>query len=84
MLIAAIAIWLILLLLAVAFCRAAATADGRDTELSARYPSRSTTGHLAGAPPAARVLSPGDSVHGGAAASGGGRSSRGKSHALGV
>lgn len=40
MLIAAIAIWIVLLLVAVAFCRAAASADGKDLVLSARYPSR--------------------------------------------
>jgi hypothetical protein len=45
MLIAAIAIWLILLVLALAFCRAAASADSKDPTLSARYPSRIASLH---------------------------------------
>jgi hypothetical protein len=39
MLIAAIAIWLILVLFFVALCRGAASADGRDLVSTERYPS---------------------------------------------
>jgi len=38
-LLAALAIWLVLLLCAVALCRIAAAADGRDSALTDRYPS---------------------------------------------
>jgi hypothetical protein len=38
-LIAALAIWLVLVLFFVALCRAAASADGRDLPLNERYPS---------------------------------------------
>jgi hypothetical protein len=41
MLIAAIAIWLIVALFFVVLCRGAASADGRDTFSTARYPSSS-------------------------------------------
>jgi hypothetical protein len=43
MLIAALIIWLTLIILALAFCRAAASSDGRHRALTAHYPSRSTT-----------------------------------------
>jgi hypothetical protein len=43
MLIAALIVWLTLLLLALALCRAAASADGRYLLLSTRYPSRTAT-----------------------------------------
>ena len=38
-LLAALAIWLVLLVFAVAICRIAAAADGRDRALTDRYPS---------------------------------------------
>lgn len=64
MLIAAIAIWLVLLLLALAFCRAAASADraasadSKDPALSARYPSRIAPRHPHRAPRQERGPSP--------------------------
>jgi hypothetical protein len=54
MLIAAAAIWLTLRLLALAFCRAAASADSNVT-LSPRYPSRTAHPLRAGATAAARA-----------------------------
>jgi hypothetical protein len=51
MLIAAIAIWLIFFFLAVACCRAAASADRKDLALSARHTFRTTL-----APPPAGAL----------------------------
>jgi hypothetical protein len=55
MLIAATAIWLTLLLLALAFCRAAASADNNDVARSSRYPSRSTGPLQVGAAAGARA-----------------------------
>jgi hypothetical protein len=49
MLIAALVIWITLLFLAVAFCRAAASADSNDVAAGSRYPSRSTDPSHAGA-----------------------------------
>ena len=43
MLIVIIAIWLTLLLIFVAVCRVAASADGRDLPLTERYPSASAS-----------------------------------------
>lgn len=60
MLIAAFIIWLTLLLLAVALCRAAASADSRHRELAARYPSHSTTTRRPlHSPPRSRTLAAG-------------------------
>jgi hypothetical protein len=60
MLIAALIIWLTLLLLALAFCRAAASADGRYRPLTDRYPSHSTTQpHPADSLPGTRTLAAG-------------------------
>jgi hypothetical protein len=56
MLIAAAAIWLTLLLLVVAFCRAAASADSNDVARSSRYPSRSTGPLQVGAAAGARAI----------------------------
>jgi hypothetical protein len=44
MLIAALTIWLVLLVFAVMLCRIAADADSRDVAFTERYPSRSATG----------------------------------------
>jgi hypothetical protein len=60
MLIAALIIWLTLLALALALCRAAASADGRYLPLAARYPSRSTTPrHPLHSSPGTRTLAAG-------------------------
>jgi hypothetical protein len=59
MLVVALTIWLLLLLVAVAFCRAAAGADRRYVA-SVSYPSRSgSVGAGAGSPRVAGVSSPG-------------------------
>jgi hypothetical protein len=56
MLIAAAAIWLTLLLLVLAFCRAAASADSNDVTRSSRYPSRSAGPLQVGAAAGARAV----------------------------
>jgi len=52
MLIAALIIWLVLLVFVVMLCRVAAAADGRDAALTERYPSGSSA-------PGARTLAAG-------------------------
>ena len=55
MLIAALIIWLVLLVFVVMLCRVAAAADGRDAALTERYPS----GPSGSSAPGARTLAAG-------------------------
>jgi len=59
MLLAALAIWLLLVLLAVAFCRAAAVADRRQA-VEGSYPSRTGAEALAGGVARGRRIADGD------------------------